>query len=82
MGSPKKYPLHTLSPERPPMYPDRLTALASAAHNAGARDELHNLGGVHADAHHATLTLDHYAPEKLPASSWAAILALHARTAG
>lgn len=62
------------------MYPDRLTALASAAHNAGARDELHNLGGVHADAHHAALTLDRYAPEKLPAGSWAAILALHSRT--
>lgn len=62
------------------MYPDRLTALASAAHNAGARDELHNLGGVHADAHHATLTLDCYAPEKLPADSWAAILELHSRT--
>lgn len=63
------------------MYPDRLTALASAAHNAGARAELHNLGGVHADAHHATLTLDHYTPEKLPEDSWATILALHSRTA-
>lgn len=64
------------------MHPDRLSAIASAAHNAGARGELHNLGGVHADAHHATLTLDHYAPEELPADSWAAILDLHRRTAG
>ena len=61
------------------MFPDRLTALASAAHNAGARENLHNLGGVHHGAHHATLTLDCYAPEKLPASSWAAILDHHAR---
>ena len=60
------------------MYPDRLTAIASAAHSAGARAELHNLGGVHHDAHHATLTLSRYTPEKLPASSWAAILARHA----
>lgn len=62
------------------MYPDRLTAIASAAHNVGARDELHNLGGVHASAHHASLTLSRYAPEKLPAASWAAILDLHSRT--
>ena len=34
---------------------------------------------LHHDAHHATLTLDRYAPEKLPASSWAAILDHHAR---
>ena len=61
------------------MYPDPWTALASAAHNAGARENLHNLGGVHHGAHHATLTLDCYAPEKLPASSWAAILDHHAR---
>ena len=61
------------------MHPDRLTALASAAHNAGARENLHNLGGVHHDAHHATLTLDRYAPEKLPASAGAAILDHHAR---
>lgn len=31
------------------MYPDRLTALSSAAHNAGAREKLHNLGGVRFD---------------------------------
>ena len=61
------------------MFPDRLTALASAAHNAGTRENLHNLGGVHHDAHHATLTLDRYAPAKLPASSWAAILDHHTR---
>lgn len=59
------------------MYPDRLTALASAAYNAGARTDLHNLGGVHADAHHATLTLPRYAPERLAAESWATILASH-----
>ena len=64
------------------LHPDRLSAIASAAHNAGARGELHNLGGVHADAHHAALTLDRYAPEMLPADSWAAILDRHRRTAG
>lgn len=64
------------------LQPDRLSAIASAAHNAGARGEFHNLGGVHADAHHAALTLDHYAPEKLPAHSWAAILDRHRHTAG
>ncbi len=31
------------------MFPDRLTALASAADNAGARENLHNLGGVRFD---------------------------------
>lgn len=61
------------------MHPDRLDAVAAAAHNAGARDDLHNLGGVHADAHHATLALDGYAPEQLPASTWAAILTEHRR---
>lgn len=59
------------------MYPDRLAALASAAYNAGARAELHNLGGVHAGAHHATLTLNRYAPERLTTESWAAILTAH-----
>ncbi|MBY6389688.1 hypothetical protein HG717_38180 (plasmid) [Rhodococcus erythropolis] len=59
------------------MYPDRLSAVASAAYNAGARAELHNLGGVHADAHHATLTLARYAPARLTTESWATILAAH-----
>lgn len=56
------------------MYPDRLTAIASAAYNAGAREELHNLGGVHANAHHATLTLDRYSPESLSKAMWRRIL--------
>ncbi|RQO41149.1 hypothetical protein DBV08_30735 [Rhodococcus sp. KBW08] len=56
------------------MYPDRLTSLASAAYNAGAREDLHNLGGVHADAHHATLTLDRYAPSSLSETMWERIL--------
>lgn len=64
------------------MYPDRLTSLASAAYNAGARPGLHNLGGVHADAHHATLTLTRYAPERLTVESWAAILATHRSVSG
>lgn len=62
------------------LFPDRLTALASAARNAGACDELHNLGAIHQAAHHATLTLDRYAPEQLPASTWAEILTEHSRT--
>lgn len=56
------------------MYPDRLSALASAAYNAGARAETHNLGGVHADAHHAALTLNRYVPEDLSAGEWIEIL--------
>lgn len=56
------------------MYPDRLTAIASAARNAGAVEGLHNLGGVHADAHHATLTLDHYSPASLTRAMWEKIL--------
>ena len=60
------------------MYPDRLSALASASHNAGARTETHNLGGIHADAHHATLhatlTLDRYVPESLSPEVWVEIL--------
>jgi hypothetical protein len=63
------------------VFPDRLTAVATAAHNAGARDHLHNLGAVHQAAHHATLTLDRYAPEQLPASTWAAILTEYRRPA-
>ena len=59
------------------MYPDRLSALASAAYNAGARAETHNLGGIHHDGHHATLTLARYAPASLPVNSWAAILVSH-----
>lgn len=62
------------------LFPDRLTALASAACNAGARDELHNLGAVHQAAHHAALTLDRYAPERLPESTWSEILTAHSRT--
>ncbi|WP_454837010.1 hypothetical protein [Rhodococcus qingshengii] len=61
------------------MYPDRLSAVASAAYNAGARTELHNLGGVHADAHHSTLTLARYVPERLAAEVWVAILSTHRR---
>jgi len=57
------------------MYPDRLSALASAAYDAGARAETHNLGGVHADAHHATLTLNRYVPESLSPEVWVEILA-------
>jgi len=56
------------------MYPDRLSALASASHNAGARAETHNLGGVHADAHHAALTLNRYVPESLSPEVWVEIL--------
>lgn len=56
------------------MYPDRLSALASAAYNAGARAETHNLGGVHADAHHAALTLNRYVPENLSPKVWSGIL--------
>ena len=63
------------------MFPDRLTAVATAAHNAGARDHLHNLGAVHQAAHHATLSLDRSAPEQLPASTWAAILTEYRREA-
>jgi hypothetical protein len=37
---------------------DHLILVAAAAFTAGARADLHNLGGLHADAHHATLTLD------------------------
>ncbi|WP_336883056.1 hypothetical protein [Rhodococcus globerulus] len=57
------------------MYPDRLDAIAAAAHAAGAVPKFHNLGAVHADVHHATLTLRQYRPTQLPATSWKSILA-------
>ncbi|MFZ2177601.1 MAG: hypothetical protein WAW17_26955 [Rhodococcus sp. (in: high G+C Gram-positive bacteria)] len=57
--------------------PDQLTAIAAAAYTAGARPDLHNLGGVHADAHHAALSLERYDPEQLPRATWSAILTRH-----
>lgn len=57
--------------------PDRLDAVVAAAYAAGARDDLHNLGGVHADAHHAALSLDEYAPASISVDVWQEILDRH-----
>ncbi|OYD61356.1 hypothetical protein [Rhodococcus sp. OK302] len=61
------------------MYPDRLDAIAAAAHTAGASAQTHNLGAVHAEVHHAALTLPQYRPARLPQTSWESILADHRR---
>jgi hypothetical protein len=61
------------------MFPDRLDALAAAARAAGASAQAHNLGAVHADAHHAALTQDLYRPAHLPVTSWASILGKNLR---
>lgn len=59
------------------MYPDRLSAIASAAHNRGARAATHNLGGLHADVHHATMCGQWVAPEQLDTRTWECLLGKH-----
>ncbi|NMM91603.1 hypothetical protein B2J88_46185 [Rhodococcus sp. SRB_17] len=61
------------------MYPDRLDAIAAVAHTAGASAQTHNLGAVHAEVHHAALSLPQYRPARLPQTSWESILADHRR---
>ena len=56
---------------------DRLSLIAAAAFTAGARADLHNLGGLHADAHHAALALEVYDPTRLPARTWEELLSRH-----
>ncbi len=67
--------------------PDRLTAIASQACNRGANAATHNLGGLHADIHHAGLpssglsATGHYtAPANIPDHLWEHFLTTH-RTA-
>lgn len=69
------------------MYPDRLSAIASAAYNHGATRATHNLGGLHVDIHHAGLPgsglspTGHYtAPANIPEHLWDHFLTKH-RTA-
>ena len=59
------------------MYPDRLSAIASAAYNRGARAATHNLGGLHADIHHATKFGQRLAPEQLDTRTWECLLGKH-----
>lgn len=61
------------------MYPDRLDAVVAAAHAVGATSATHNLGGVHHDAHHATMCVQPYRPARLPTASWEQILSGHLR---
>ncbi|WP_213575648.1 hypothetical protein [Rhodococcus sp. USK13] len=56
---------------------DHRTLIAAAAFTAGARADLHNLGGLHADAHHAALALDVYDPTRLPTRAWDELLSRH-----
>lgn len=66
------------------MYPDRLTAIASEALNRGANSTTHNLGGLHADIHHAGVPgsglspTGHYtAPANIPEDLWEHFLTKH-----
>lgn len=52
------------------MLPDRLSAIASAALNRGATSATHNLGGLHADVHHATMCGQWVTAEQLDTRTW------------
>lgn len=59
------------------MLPDRLSAIASAAYNRGARAATHNLGGLHADVHHAAMCGQWVTPEQLDTRTWECLLGKH-----
>lgn len=61
-----------------PNYPDRLSAIAAEAFDRGASSTTHNLGGLHADIHHAGVGT---APAKLPDEVWGRLLAKHRTSA-
>ncbi|MFZ2174543.1 MAG: hypothetical protein WAW17_10990, partial [Rhodococcus sp. (in: high G+C Gram-positive bacteria)] len=58
-------------------FPDRLSAIASEALHRGATADTHNLGGLHAEIHHADWDI---APANLPHEVWDRLLTKH-RTA-
>lgn len=46
-------------------------------HNRGATNATHNLGGLHADVHHATMCGQWVTPEQLDNRIWECLLGKH-----